>query len=31
MSSALPANFFDLPVAEVDPEIAEVLACELRR
>ncbi|MGH3773284.1 MAG: hypothetical protein ACRDRW_18125, partial [Pseudonocardiaceae bacterium] len=27
----LPADFFSKPVAEVDPEIAEVLAGELAR
>jgi glycine hydroxymethyltransferase len=31
MSAALPEGFFDLPVAEVDPEIADVLAKELER
>ena len=32
MSAAdLPADFFDRPLAEVDPEIADVLASELRR
>src|SRR6201996_5033612 len=29
--SQLPADFFNLPVADVDPEIAEVLALELNR
>jgi glycine hydroxymethyltransferase len=31
MSAALPEGFFDLPVADVDPEIAAVLARELER
>jgi glycine hydroxymethyltransferase len=31
MSGELPEGFFDLPVAEVDPEIAEVLRGELER
>src|SRR6201995_4508592 len=29
--SSLPADFFNLPVAQVDPEIAEILALELDR
>ena len=31
MSAALPPDFFNRPLAEVDPEIAEVLALELER
>jgi glycine hydroxymethyltransferase len=31
MSASLPADFFDLPVAEVDPQIAAVLRGELER
>jgi glycine hydroxymethyltransferase len=31
MSTDLPPDFFNLPVAEVDPEIAEVLGKELER
>jgi glycine hydroxymethyltransferase len=31
VSDDLPADFFNLPLAEVDPEIAEVLALELER
>ncbi len=31
MSSDLPSDFFNRPLAEVDPEIAEVLALELER
>jgi glycine hydroxymethyltransferase len=31
MSSELPPDFFNRPVAEVDPEIAEVLGLELER
>jgi glycine hydroxymethyltransferase len=31
VSDLLPADFFNLPLAEVDPEIAEVLALELER
>jgi glycine hydroxymethyltransferase len=31
MTDDLPAGFFDLPVAEVDPEIAAVLRSELQR
>ncbi|MDO8210213.1 hypothetical protein [Conexibacter sp. CPCC 206217] len=31
MSATLAPNFFDLPLAEVDPEIAAVLAGELER
>ena len=31
MSSALPSDYFNRPVAEVDPEIAEILALELER
>jgi glycine hydroxymethyltransferase len=31
MTAALPARYFDLPIAEVDPEIAEVLRGELVR
>ena len=31
MTEALPADYFNRPVAEVDPEIAEVLALELDR
>jgi glycine hydroxymethyltransferase len=31
VSGALPADFFDLPVEEVDPEIAAVLQAELER
>jgi len=31
MSVELPPDFFNLPVSEVDPEIAEVLAMELER
>src|ERR1700735_5602166 len=31
MSSELPPDFFNCPLAEVDPEIAEVLALELER
>ncbi len=31
MSTELPHDFFNLPLAEVDPEIAEVLARELER
>jgi glycine hydroxymethyltransferase len=31
MRSDLPANFFELPIAEVDPEIAAVLSAELER
>ena len=31
MSVELPSDFFNRPLSEVDPEIADVLACELRR
>jgi glycine hydroxymethyltransferase len=31
MSSELPPDFFDRPVADVDPEIAELLGLELQR
>ena len=31
MSAELPPDFFNRPLAEVDPEIAEVLALELER
>ena len=31
MSTELPPDFFDRPLAEVDPEIADVLAHELER
>ena len=31
MSSELPPDFFNRPLSEVDPEIAEVLALELER
>ncbi len=31
MSVELPSDFFNLPLAEVDPEIADVLAAELER
>ena len=31
MSSELPPDFFNRPLAEVDPEIAEVIALELER
>ncbi|MGI9183437.1 MAG: serine hydroxymethyltransferase [Solirubrobacteraceae bacterium] len=31
MSAALPPDFFNRPLAEVDPEIAEILALELDR
>ena len=31
VSAALPPDFFNRPLAEVDPEIAEVLAQELER
>src|SRR5438270_13736073 len=31
MSSELPSDFFNRPLAEVDPEIAEVLDSELER
>ena len=31
MSADLPPDFFDRPLAEVDPEIAEVLGLELER
>jgi glycine hydroxymethyltransferase len=31
MSTELPADFFNRPLAEVDPEIADVLASELER
>ena len=31
MSVALPDNWFDAPVSELDPEVAEALAGELRR
>ncbi len=31
MNADLPPDFFNRPLAEVDPEIAEVLALELER
>jgi glycine hydroxymethyltransferase len=31
MSSELPPDYFNRPVSEVDPEIAEVLGLELER
>src|SRR6476469_4488606 len=31
VSADLPSDFFNRPLAEVDPEIAEVLALELER